>query len=132
MAELLLSDPSHNYTTAGSYTVQLIVTNSNGCRDTITKPNAVTVGATTTGFSAPDSSCVGTAIPFNNTSTPVPASVLADIWRRHHQYRYQPGENIYHTGHIPCETGKQFRGLYGFYHQNDRDITTAGCKLLLQ
>lgn len=72
----ILSDPSHNYTTAGSYTVQLIVTNSNGCRDTITKPNAVTVGATTTGFSAPDSSCVGTAIPFNNTSTPVPASVL--------------------------------------------------------
>ena len=68
--------PSHNYTTAGSYTVQLIVTNSTGCRDTITRPNAVTIGVTHTSFTAADSTCVGSPVTITNTSLPAPASVL--------------------------------------------------------
>lgn len=68
--------PSHTYTTAGSYTVQLIVINSTGCRDTITRPNAVTIGNTHTSFTSPDSTCVGAAINVTNTSAPAPASVL--------------------------------------------------------
>ena len=66
--------PSHTYTTAGSYTVQLIVTNTTGCSDTIIKPNAVTIGNTITSFSSPDTVCAGVNITFNNTSTPPPAS----------------------------------------------------------
>ena len=68
--------PSHTYSTAGSYTVQLIVTNSTGCRDTITKPNAVTIGNIHTSFTAPDSTCVGSPVTITNTSAPAPASVL--------------------------------------------------------
>ena len=66
--------PSHVYTTPGSYTVQLIVTNSTGCSDTIIKPNAVTIGNTVTSFTSPDTVCAGVNITFNNTSTPPPAS----------------------------------------------------------
>lgn len=69
-------NPSHNYTSTGSYTVQLIVTNSSGCKDTIIKPNAVTIGNVHTMFSAPDSVCGGANVTFNNTSSPVPASTL--------------------------------------------------------
>ncbi len=36
---------THNYTTPGVYTVTLIVTDSLGCRDTIVKPNLITVFA---------------------------------------------------------------------------------------
>ena len=71
-----LLNPSHTYITPGSYTVQLIVTNSTGCRDTIIKPNAVTIGNISTGFTAPDSTCVGVGTPIINTSAPTPASVL--------------------------------------------------------
>ncbi len=74
-----LLNPSHNYTSAGSYTVQLIVTNSTGCKDTIIIPNAVTIGTVNTMFTAPDSTCVGTAVTINNTSAPTPASVLWDF-----------------------------------------------------
>ncbi|MEP7164931.1 MAG: PKD domain-containing protein [Ferruginibacter sp.] len=73
------TNPSHNFTSAGSYSVQLIVTNSTGCHDTVTRPNAVTIGTVNTMFSIPDSTCVGTAISINNTSAPVPASVLWDF-----------------------------------------------------
>ncbi len=69
-------NPSYNYATSGSYTVQLIVTNSSGCKDTLIRPNAVTIGATNTKFNAPDTACAGANIVFNNTSTPVPVSAF--------------------------------------------------------
>ena len=73
------STPSHNYTSTGSYNVQLIVTNSSGCSDTIIHNNAVTIGNVTTSFTSPDSSCVGTNITFTNTSAPAPASSFWDF-----------------------------------------------------
>jgi len=71
--------PSHIYSTPGSYTVQLIVINSTGCRDTLTQPNAVTIGNISTTFNAPDSTCSGANITINNTSAPTPASVFWDF-----------------------------------------------------
>lgn len=71
--------PSHTYSTPGSYTVQLIVTNSTGCTDTLAIPNAVTVGNTNTAFTSPDSTCVGTSVTITNTSTPAPASANWDF-----------------------------------------------------
>ena len=59
--------PTHTYTTSGTYTVQLIVTEINGCKDTLTKPAYITVGALVASF-APASGCVNTPITFNNTS----------------------------------------------------------------
>ncbi|MFN0082856.1 MAG: PKD domain-containing protein [Ferruginibacter sp.] len=66
--------PAHTYTTAGSYLVQLIVTNSTGCTDTFTNPSPIIIGSVTTDFTAPPSACVGTAISLINTSSPAPVS----------------------------------------------------------
>ncbi len=68
--------PSHNYNSPGSYTVQLIVTNTTGCKDTIIRPNAVVIGNVQTMFTAPDSICSGVSITLNNTTSPLPASTL--------------------------------------------------------
>ena len=70
------TNPSHGYNNPGSYTVQLIVTNNVGCRDTIIKPNAVSIGDVAASFTTPDSVCVNTPFTLSNTSTPVPVSVL--------------------------------------------------------
>ncbi|MFC4262299.1 PKD domain-containing protein [Ferruginibacter yonginensis] len=69
------ANPSHTYTTAGSFTVQLIVTNSTGCRDTIIKNNLLSVGTVHADFTTPATICVGDPITFTNTSTPNPSSV---------------------------------------------------------
>ncbi len=73
------TNPSHTYTAPGSYTVQLIVTNSSGCTDTTTHPNAVVIGTVSADFTAPISACVGTAISITNTSMPTPISVQWDF-----------------------------------------------------
>ncbi len=70
------TNPSHIYTSNGSYTVKLIVTNSTGCSDTIVKPNAVTIGSVLAGFNTPGNTCQGVRAQFTNTSAPAPASVL--------------------------------------------------------
>ena len=68
--------PSHTYTTTGNYTVQLIVTNSNGCHDTATLVNTVNIGAVHADFTLPATACAGTAFTITNTSAPAPSSVL--------------------------------------------------------
>ena len=73
-----LVNPPHTYTVAGTYNVKLIVTNSAGCTDTMTRLNAITIGSVSPTFTIADSICVGIQVPINNTSTPTPASVM---WR---------------------------------------------------
>ncbi len=70
------SSPVHTYTTAGTFSVRLIVTNSAGCTDTVIKTNILTLGNRNIDFTYPTNICVGSAVVFTNTSTPVPASVL--------------------------------------------------------
>ncbi len=71
-----LLNPSHSYTTNGSYDIKLIVTNSNGCADTMTKQNAVAIGTVDGAFTAPSIICQGSAATFTNTSAPSPGSVM--------------------------------------------------------
>jgi gliding motility-associated-like protein len=68
-------NPSHQYNSTGSYTVSLIVTNSNGCRDTIVKPNAITLGQVSASFNTVDSACQNRPVIFSNSSVPNPAFV---------------------------------------------------------
>ena len=70
-----LTNPSHVYTAAGSFSVTLVVTNATGCRDTIVKQNAVTVGNVFPAFTANDTVCKGSPVAIANTSTPAPAAV---------------------------------------------------------
>ena len=59
--------PVHTYTTAGGYNVTMIVTDANGCKDTVTKTNYVTVGVLTPSFNVA-AGCENTPLTFNNTS----------------------------------------------------------------
>ena len=74
-ASSTLQDPSHIYNTAGIYAVTLIVTNTSGCKDTVIKPNAITVGNVFPAFTASDTICKGNPLVITNTSTPAPSSV---------------------------------------------------------
>ncbi len=69
------ANPSHTYTSAGSYTVRLIVTNSSGCTDTIIKTNYINVANYNAAFNNPASVCVNSPVTFTNNSVPVPTSV---------------------------------------------------------
>ncbi|MCY7291198.1 MAG: PKD domain-containing protein, partial [Ferruginibacter sp.] len=66
--------PPYTYTAAGSYTVQLVVTNSTGCTDTFTNPNPIIIGTVNADFTAPATVCTGTAVSIINTSSPTPVS----------------------------------------------------------
>lgn len=61
------TDPVYTYTSAGTYTVSLIVTTNNGCKDTLTK-NAVVHSNPNADFSF-SNVCDGAPVPFNNLST---------------------------------------------------------------
>ncbi|MBE7173470.1 MAG: PKD domain-containing protein [Williamsia sp.] len=70
------ANPSHSYNNAGTYTVRLIVQNNAGCRDTMEKANAITIGTVTAGFSSPVRVCAGVPVPLTNTSAPAPSGAL--------------------------------------------------------
>ncbi len=61
--------PSHNYATTGFYTVTLIVTDGNGCKDTLVRPSYIEVRNLTAAFTYPSSACVGSPVTFVNTSS---------------------------------------------------------------
>ncbi len=65
-----LQNPSHIYTTAKFDTVRLVVTNVNGCRDTIIKPDFIKISNTTPNFIQGNNSiCEYGTIAFMSTST---------------------------------------------------------------
>lgn len=73
---------SHTYTAAGFYTVTLIVTDANGCVDSLVRPAYVHVGNMIASFTWPASACVNTVVSFTNTSTPHTSSLwdFGDGW----------------------------------------------------
>ncbi|HSN61000.1 MAG TPA: PKD domain-containing protein, partial [Ferruginibacter sp.] len=70
------TNPTHTYTTSGSYSVQLIALNSIGCRDTAIHASAVNIGMVQADFTVPANICAGTSNSFSNTSSPAPDSVI--------------------------------------------------------
>ncbi|MEO6671457.1 MAG: PKD domain-containing protein [Ferruginibacter sp.] len=61
--------PSHTYTTAGWYTVRLIVTDINGCKDTIIKPQYIRVNGPKANFgSAVPGTCLLSTVAFADSS----------------------------------------------------------------
>ncbi len=69
------ANPTHTYH-VGTYTVSLIVHNSTGCADTITKQNIITLDSVRANFTAPVNACQQSAVSFTNTSNPVPSQAL--------------------------------------------------------
>jgi len=70
-----LQNPVHSYTTAGNYTVTLIVSSSNGCVDTVRSTTPVVIGGITTSFNSPANVCVNALANFTQTSSPSPNTV---------------------------------------------------------
>lgn len=70
-------NPTTTYTQNGIYPVALLVTDSDGCTDSVTVGNAVTVTFPEPSFTIADSStCAGAGVQFNNTSLGVGISFL--------------------------------------------------------
>ena len=75
-----LANPTHTYNTYGSFTVKLIVTNSNGCTDTLQKNNYIVIQkpkATITNL--PDSGCTPFTKSFNLTVNSLDP-VISYLW----------------------------------------------------
>lgn len=61
----------HTYNSAGTYSVQLIVTDAAGCIDSLTQQNAIITTDPVPGFVTADTlTCPGATVTFTNTSTP--------------------------------------------------------------
>lgn len=69
--------PSNTYTAAGNYSVELVVTTNNGCKDSLTIP--VVVNALPTATFTPSNACINTNIALNNTSSPA-ANISSYSW----------------------------------------------------
>ncbi len=62
-------NPTHTYTTGGTYTVRLIATNSAGCKDTLTRNNYVTINNIVADFSVNRTNpCVGQNVRYTSNS----------------------------------------------------------------
>ena len=91
-AESTQTNPSHTYTTSGSFTVKLIVTNTSGCTDTIIKPNIISAGIAKATFSLPDIICTNNLFVISNTSAPIPQS-----------YKWTFGDGTFSTAANPVK-----------------------------
>lgn len=67
------NNPNHTYTSSGNYNVKLIVTDANGCKDTVTK--LLDVGTLHADFITPDSICKGIHVFINSS-----VSAQYNVW----------------------------------------------------
>ena len=75
--------PTHTYASAGTYTVCLIVTNTNGCIDSICYEVSTSLGAgagLVADLIAPDTTYVGVAVDFIDNSTVCDANIISWEW----------------------------------------------------
>ena len=71
-------NPSHSFSAAGTYDVRLIVTNTNGCKDTAII--AVTVNDLPTANFSADTACAGTMTTFADQSTTSTGTIVNWFW----------------------------------------------------
>ncbi len=63
------ASPSYDYTSTGSFTVRLVVTDANGCVDSMVRPGYIFIGTSAASFTYSSTLCTSGAITFINTST---------------------------------------------------------------
>jgi len=73
-----VQNPTHAFTTGGSFDVTLIVNNANGCKDTIQKP--ITVNNAPVAMFIADTACVLSSTQFTDQSTTNPGTIIAWLW----------------------------------------------------
>lgn len=72
------TNPTHTYTTSGTYNVRLITTGANGCKDTLTKNAYIVIGQVNANFTTSSPACVGQTVTFTNTTTP--GAGISRLW----------------------------------------------------
>ena len=74
------ANPTHTYQEIGTYTVTLIITDVNGCNDTLIMPNAITVTGAIVDFGITDMvGCDSLAVTFGDSTLPI-GSVVSWAW----------------------------------------------------
>lgn len=73
-----VQNPSHVYSTFGNYNVTLIITDANGCGDTVINP--VTVYGQPTASFTNNIVCWGNTTTFNNTSSTPDGTIISTAW----------------------------------------------------
>ncbi|MCS6933931.1 MAG: PKD domain-containing protein [Chitinophagales bacterium] len=75
-----LPNPSHTYTSTGSFTVTLQLTNASGCVNTITAPNLIDIGVLNASFTLDSpQGCTPHVVKFTNTSTAA-EPIVSYLW----------------------------------------------------
>ncbi|MBL4577505.1 MAG: PKD domain-containing protein, partial [Flavobacteriales bacterium] len=89
------ADPVHNYATSGSYTVQLIATDSIGCSILMTDSNAIVVGSDSATFTYTTTrTCTELQVSFFGTSNP---NIMSWSWNFGDGSPIQGGQNVSHN-----------------------------------
>ncbi len=101
-------NPSHTYTTPGSYTVTLTVRNSSGCTDVIKKQQAIILGTVTAAFTAGSPVCVGAGTLFTNTSSPTPVGAKWDFGDGTGSVQLSPVKAFASAGTFPVKLVSDF------------------------
>lgn len=70
------NNPSHTYSSSGTYTVTLVTMDARGCKDTVVKTNYIKVHANNASFNGPTSACDSSNSSFSNTSSGVTGGTL--------------------------------------------------------
>lgn len=74
------SSTTHTYTAPpNTWSPKLIVTDANGCKDSLTRPNYINIHYPTVSFSSPSTVCQKSSITFNGTYTPLGGSMSWDF-----------------------------------------------------
>ncbi len=113
-------DPNHIYTSPGTYSVSLTVTNQNGCTNIRTRQVQITT-APVAMFTPNLLSCSGTAVLFTDLSS-TPNGII-NSWN----WNFDDGEEIVIHGSSNGNTTHTY-AVAGIYHVTLTIHTTSGCE----
>ena len=102
-------NPTHSYTTIGTYNVQLIATSNNGCKDTIIQPLVINGSFPVANFTVnnPTTLCANDSVAIVNSSTVFPGTITkVEIYWDNVNF-----PAAFQTDDLPT-TGKVYRHLY--------------------
>ncbi|MFY9308307.1 MAG: PKD domain-containing protein, partial [Bacteroidia bacterium] len=114
-----IQHPKHKYAAAGTYTVTLIVTTNNGCKDTITK-NVVVHALPVAQFTAPVNVCHGNIASFTDGST-IPNTDTIQSW----SWNFADGSPLLNQQTV---TGGHLYAATGTYNVSLITTSSFGCK----
>jgi gliding motility-associated-like protein len=114
-----IASPTHNYTTAGNYTVRLAATSTQGCSDTLNLPINITANGNLTDFTVQDTDCFNTIVNFKNISSPNPTSSTWDYGDGSPLDNKKDGQHLYASpGTYTVTLTNTFAGCNGTVSRN--------------